>query len=200
MTNEDNTIRAVPLSGIAMDPSGLFGLERGADNLVRAIGPANSRSRWAVIPEVAEALTRDWMPDSDFISHLRNHDAESEALDEACQFLRAWDIMAAGAVKSWMQSASLDCVCLAVRGIAEVQPDEDGLVYLKMPSGIRSRWGLRPGAALMMISQWEGIDGAVNLAAEYVSTAGQVQQVLMDRWNQEAKALSQSLCDQPIGA
>lgn len=64
MSRNEHPLR-LPRTGTSMDISGLFGIERGSDGLLRAIGPQGRRAIIGVSDDVAYNLATFNQPDSD---------------------------------------------------------------------------------------------------------------------------------------
>ncbi|CAH2606082.1 conserved protein of unknown function (plasmid) [Rhodovastum atsumiense] len=180
------------LSTTVMDASGLFGIERTGTDMLRAVGPHGHISEWAVTDAVAEQLVLCGMPDGDEIAAMLEDGECDEAANEAWQFVNAWDHMAEGTVLTHI-AAILSNVGAKVRlrcGLAWVQPSPDGLIYLATAFEERSSVGVRPEAAASIMSWWEGVDAAADLASEYAEDPADIARALLRRWDINAAAMA----------
>ena len=191
---------SVPEARATMHPSKLFGLERGPDGLVRAVGPGGRRSAHGVVGDVAERLLMVWHPD---LEELLAAGKEEDALEEAHGFLRSWDLMAPGETLSWMRSRMSNGACFALPGAARVEPRPDGLVYLVLENGATSRRGVHPMAAVSLLTGWGGLDSAADLVVEYLNDTCDrlaLGGALMVRWDAEVASMPADVRDLPVAA
>ena len=189
----------MPTEGKWTDPSGLFGIERGADGMLRAIA-GDRRSEWAVTDEAAEGLVLQFMPDGEDIqAALKSGSDEdkADAFNEAHQFPHIWDMQAAGATMMALVNIIIPMgYKIGIFGL-EFAARPDGLIYLVSRTsddyeqeGEVSEVGATPNIAATLLSKWEGMDAAADLAARSVGADfGEVAKTLMRQWDIECADL-----------
>jgi hypothetical protein len=184
-----------PATGTLMDETGLFGIERGSDGMLRPVGPQGSRSKVGLPDAPASFLWQMFGPETDDIRYLQDEGEEAEALNEAYQFTITWDRMAEGAMRGYMFELAPEGLRMG-NSLARVALAEDGLIYLKAQDDTRSAEGVLPEVAVAIIRQWEGLDAAADLAVEsinpedYVHTSS-ICAALIQRWDISAKAMKE---------
>jgi hypothetical protein len=169
-----------------MDVSGLFGIERGSDGLLRAIGPQGRRATIGVNDDVAHFLALFWQPDSDDLAAMLANGEHDEAQNEACQFPRNWDLMAPGEIASAFFVKNPDILTMCIPGVVVVRCLEDGLFHMiDETTDEDSVVGLSAEVAAEIIRSWGGLKAAAEHAEEYQG-CGSVATVMLERWYFEA--------------
>jgi hypothetical protein len=169
-----------------MDVSGLFGIERGSDGLLRAIGPQGNRAGVGVGDAVAQNLAAFWQPDSEDLAWMLANGEEDEALNEASQFPGAWDRMAPGEIENAFMADYPDILTMCIPNIVAVRCLADGLFHMvDDATDEKSDTGVRADVAAAIITSWGGLAAAADHAKEY-HRVGSVGTIMSERWDFEA--------------
>lgn len=180
-------------AGTVIDPSGLFGLERSSNGMVRAIGPDGKRSTFSAPVAVAEALVISWMPFSEDIASLLDDGDRDGALLEATSFVKVWDRMAPGEARVHLalelDGRLTDCECIGIKGFALPELGHDGYIYLSGRDGVRSLKGVVIHTAVEILLGWDGVSHCADLASEFCNSDDDISDAMLRRWDNDAISL-----------
>ena len=177
-----------------MDTSGLFGIERGSDGLLRAVGPKGCRAKIGLRDDVALSLALQYQPDSEDLAWMLANDDSAEALNEAFQFPATWDRMAPGEILMAFCQGHPEIVTMSLPGIVTVECSEDGLFHIvnEFDGDDISGVGVTAEIAARIINNWEGLNAAADIASEDVGPE-LIAKSLVTRWTVEATLYASSL-------
>jgi hypothetical protein len=176
----------LPEIGSTMDASGLFGIERDSDGLLRATGPQGRRAKIGVNDDVAHTLALFWQPDSDDLAAMLANGEQAEALNEAFQFVVSWDRMAPGEIHLAFLRDHPEIPTLWLPDVGGVECFGDGLFHMvDEATNEASTQGVFAHVAAEIISDWGGLNAAVQHAREY-QAVGSIAEILCERWDFEA--------------
>ena len=193
MSSNEHPLR-LPTVGATMDTSGLFGIERGSDGLLRAVGPKGCRAKIGLRDDVALSLALQYQPDSEDLAWMLANDDSAQALNEAFHFPVTWDRMAPGEIVMAFCQDHPEIVTMSLPGVVTVECSEDGLFHIinEFDGGDVSSVGVTAEIAALIIINWEGLNAAADIASEYVDFEF-IAKSLVTRWNAEAALYASSL-------
>ena len=169
-----------------MDLSGLFGIERGSDGLLRAIGPEGHRAKIGVRDGVAFRLAMSFQPDSGELAWMLANGDRNEAFNDAFQFTVAWDRLAPGEVHMAFMQDYPEIETLSLPGVVSIACSDDGMFHMfDVATGEASSVGVGAEVVAEIIKSWGGLEGAAEHAREF-KYVGSLATILFERWDFEA--------------